>query len=40
MEHMFIKDWDQAREIQAYPPGKGVGPIYLKTSLINITMII
>jgi len=35
LQHLFIKDWDQAREIQAYPPVTGKLALYSKTELIK-----
>ena len=35
LQHLFIKDWDQTREIQAYPPATGKLALYSKPDLIK-----
>ena len=35
MHHLFIKNWDPAREVQAYPPATGKLAVYTKAELIE-----
>jgi len=34
-EHFFIKDWDQVREIHAYPPSTGILALYRKSDFFD-----